>query len=95
MIKKVALFVGILSSLWTLLLYSAQRDGGSAYRLLQTCDKLTSTAKTECIIVASQEADRVANLFLFALIISIISLTIAFWPKKHVSSENYRNPNST
>lgn len=87
MIKKIALFIGILTSLWTLLLYSAQRDGGSAYRLLQTCDKLTSTAKTECVIVASQEADRVANLFLFAIIISVISLTIAFWPVKHAPKE--------
>lgn len=89
MIKKIALFIGILTSLWTLLLYNAQRDGGSAYQLLQTCDKLTSSAKTECIIVASQEADRVSNLFLFALFISVISLTIAFWPKKRTAKENY------
>lgn len=83
MVKKIALFIGILTSLWAYVLWGAQGENGVPHQYLQSCDQLPYPASTECVIVAAKGIEEVQNLFLFAVIISIISLTIAFWPKKH------------
>lgn len=86
MIKKIAGFVGFLACIWTIMLYHAQENGGAEVTM-QQCNQLTSTARTECVIVASEQKKETQNLFVFALLLSILSLTVAFWPIKHAPKE--------
>ncbi|MBI4078811.1 MAG: hypothetical protein HY429_00760 [Candidatus Levybacteria bacterium] len=93
MIRRVALFIGVLTAVWAFLLYNTRYTDESRFfdTVLKPCEAVgklnDQSVYIDCSVAGFKEGDRIENLFVLALALSLGSFVVAFLPrKKHTSN---------